>query len=1160
MSAKKTNISKKHIRVQLDAIFHDPARLQDEIALQNAMGVLMGHLKDPMVNKKSLLVDLLSEPNLFEFIFAGLSDNMASSIKEYIESVFLSSVPSFKEQLSLALPIRLSRYFSTLDNPTINLADQYRRLQESISNLASLSSLSLPKNMRKPSAAFLGAGTRVESDSGARRTSQLDRMNVERVTAADLLSELNIILVEYLDVLRRPGLESITKEAYITLLRDSGREPEADGEDIVDTDTVDETVDVVDNVIAAAPESSDAPPMKAALRFKSAKCFEDWHIVISARVIDGLRNARRQCPERFIVYMKKMRELSKGHFYDDNYLNLVEKEDNTIPIYAAKMTNGSCFVYWIDCVREYGDELERQVIKIADLCTSTQLEKDTRVWINVSRQLHGRGKEYRKRCILRLEKITHAGNKGYFPANFKWNLAEKYDNSFTGSNLENLNAKELQDLHERVVLEKFTPFSQALLNSILADEEALHVLLMSPTEQDIVRHEGSTYVLGRSGTGKTTAMLFKMLAVEQAHETSSGDGRTRPRQLFVTQAQDLVENIERHYFKLGMCQTAAQRTARESSKLAATQNHEASRDLFDKDEEEICRGTLPLAFSELTDQNFPLFITFDHLCRLLEADQIQARGNIGSAYGREVYTKGYMLESRKSFVSYHKFRREYWSHLPQEMTKKFTDPALVFAEIMGVIKGSEGSLQNDQGFLTREDYVNLSHRAHATFTSLHRGMVYSLFEAYTRTKRERQEWDAADRHVIQETHSILRGIRESGMQGQKVDFIYVDEAQDNLLIDALLIRSTCKDFNGLLWAGDTAQTISAGSSFRFEDLKAFLFRIEEANAACSLTKQFQLTTNYRSHGGIVKAAQSIVELLTKFWPYTIDLLSREEGIIGGTKPQFFTCAKEDRNRFEEYIFGTPKRHFGAHQCILVRDDAARDELRKRVGDIGTVLTLYESKGLEFNDVLLYNFFQDSTVEKGQWRVILNDLPDKEAGRCPSFNPSRHNGVCRELKFLYVAITRARQKLWIADCSENSEPLRILWTKQKFADNITVTEDAIPCLASDPSSLEWAETGNLLFHKKQYFQASRAFARAGLSQERDIAEAYYRREAAQLMPPFNDPGPDAHLTKAQAFLEAARAFSACADLTSSTEERIAYHRIADECYHEAAEIDKAATAP
>lgn len=78
MSAKKENINKKHIRVHLDAIFHDPTRLQDEIALQNAMGVLMGHLKNPMVDKKSLLADMLLRPNLFEFIFAGKSPQCIS--------------------------------------------------------------------------------------------------------------------------------------------------------------------------------------------------------------------------------------------------------------------------------------------------------------------------------------------------------------------------------------------------------------------------------------------------------------------------------------------------------------------------------------------------------------------------------------------------------------------------------------------------------------------------------------------------------------------------------------------------------------------------------------------------------------------------------------------------------------------------------------------------------------------------------------------------------------------------------------------------------------------------------------------------------------------------------------------------------------------------
>lgn len=38
---------------------------------------------------------------------------------------------------------------------------------------------------------------------------------------------------------------------------------------------------------------------------------------------------------------------------------------------------------------------------------------------------------------------------------------------------------------------------------------------------------------------------------------------------------------------------------------------------------------------------------------------------------------------------------------------------------------------------------------------------------------------------------------------------------------------------------------------------------------------FELSVNYRSHGGIVDAAAYIVSLLNRFFPYSIDRLSRE---------------------------------------------------------------------------------------------------------------------------------------------------------------------------------------------------------------------------------------------------------------------------------------------
>lgn len=49
---------------------------------------------------------------------------------------------------------------------------------------------------------------------------------------------------------------------------------------------------------------------------------------------------------------------------------------------------------------------------------------------------------------------------------------------------------------------------------------------------------------------------------------------------------------------------------------------------------------------------------------------------------------------------------------------------------------------------------------------------------------------------------------------------------DNTYGPFVVLRAICRNPDGQFWAGDTAQTISVGSSFRFDDLKAFLYRNE----------------------------------------------------------------------------------------------------------------------------------------------------------------------------------------------------------------------------------------------------------------------------------------------------------------------------------------------
>ena len=127
-------------------------------------------------------------------------------------------------------------------------------------------------------------------------------------------------------------------------------------------------------------------------------------------------------------------------------------------------------------------------------------------------------------------------------------------------------------------------------------------------------------------------------------------------------------------------------------------------------------------------------------------------------------------------------------------------------------------------------------------------------------------------------------------------------------------------------------------------------------------RTFQLAINYRSHGGIVQCAHSVVELITEFWPYAIDVLTRERGVVDGSKPVFFSgwdsetvryvwtcvrsfhetvCSNLNRNNFFsanresqtsftqitaniEVLCSGNLIEFGAQQCLLTNRSLNRD--------------------------------------------------------------------------------------------------------------------------------------------------------------------------------------------------------------------------------------------
>jgi len=51
---------------------------------------------------------------------------------------------------------------------------------------------------------------------------------------------------------------------------------------------------------------------------------------------------------------------------------------------------------------------------------------------------------------------------------------------------------------------------------------------------------------------------------------------------------------------------------------------------------------------------------------------------------------------------------------------------------------------------------------------------------------------------------------------------------------------------------------------------------------------YELVVNYRSHGGIVNCARSVIDLITLYWPHSIDILKPERASVDGFRPIFFS--------------------------------------------------------------------------------------------------------------------------------------------------------------------------------------------------------------------------------------------------------------------------------
>ncbi|XP_058090435.1 uncharacterized protein LOC131236918 [Magnolia sinica] len=771
-------------------------------------------------------------------------------------------------------------------------------------------------------------------------------------------------------------------------------------------------------------------------------------------------------------------------------------------------------VWMVDIVK---DGRYFQVLKVWDIVPMTEIPKLVKRLDNVFAMYTDAYIEHcRVKCFEGKLEVPKSWNIGYDI--IRYQKLCKTENVAEARSAEFEECMENSKVSESLLLMKFYSLSSGVVKHLLTDNEGKEIDIpfeVTDQEKEIICFPSSTFILGRSGTGKTTVLTMKLIQREQQYllslkglsdvkvglsevvyeksELSEDTEEVKEnflRQIFITVSPKLCAAIRSHIRRLQSFTSGGD----SSGSASSTDMHDISDSLTDFID-------IPDSFIDIPQRHYPLVITFQKFLMMLDGTMSNSYFNkFHSVRELSMDTRGVSKSPalqafiRSKEVTYEHFIATYWPHFNAQLTKKL-DPSTVFTQIISHIKGGVEAGDALDGKLRREGYLLLSEGRVSTLSSEERERIYNIFLDYEKKKAEKEEFDLSD--LVTDLHQQLRC---EGYFGEKVDFVYIDEVQDLTMRQIALFKYLCKNVQeGFVFAGDTAQTIARGIDFRFQDIrslfyKEFLYGLRSGSKEKGNEKDirvseiFHLNQNFRTHAGVLKLSQSVIDLLYCFFPLSIDPLSPETSLIYGEAPVLLDSGNDENAIIT--IFGSSgstrgvvNGGFGAEQVILVRDDFDKKQIFEHVGKQALVLTIVECKGLEFQDVLLYNFFGASPL-KNHWRVIYNymeeqDLLDSKSRSFPCFDSAKHSILCSELKQLYVAITRTRQRLWICESiDEFSKPMFDYWKKLCLVQVRHLDSSLAQAMRAASTPDDWRLRGIQLFNEHNFEMATMCFERAG----------------------------------------------------------------------------------
>ncbi|MCF8457834.1 MAG: hypothetical protein K9H62_18045 [Bacteroidales bacterium] len=346
----------------------------------------------------------------------------------------------------------------------------------------------------------------------------------------------------------------------------------------------------------------------------------------------------------------------------------------------------------------------------------------------------------------------------------------------------------------------------------------------------------------------------------------------------------------------------------------------------------------------------------------------------------------------------------------------------LFEEFRGVLTGMEV----DKPYLSRKDYLDLGVRR-SIFLGPERDKVYDVFEKYLEFIGENGMYD-----LNMVSYEYLEYCKPA------YDFVVVDEMQDFTNIQLFLILKSLNTKGSFILCGDSNQIVHP-NFFSWTNVKSMFYKQDMVDRDIKV-----LRTNYRNSTEITVIANRLLKIkharfgsIDKESTYLIEAVGNVAGEVTLLKDS--DKVRQDLNK---------KTSRSTRFAVLVMRQEDKTKARK-IFKTPLLFSIHESKGLEYENVIILNFVSDYAREFNEIIQPVNeqDIDNDELvyGRQRDKTDKSLDAYKFYINSLYVAITRGIQNIYVVEANHKHKTLQVLnlvetGSEVRIKENVSSAED------------------------------------------------------------------------------------------------------------------------